>query len=146
MKRFKSKGDQRLGQLIVKFGQLTMAAVETISEFLDLIRNCIAEIRACDPSQVPTEETAIRAKAGIGFAFPHLYAALKLAQKMSLENLLELMDAFIGKIELFDEKKKVEAVSRLVEMIILKKNIQMEKLSITETKTGQTKLLPGTNT
>ena len=35
-----------------------------------------AEIRVCDPSQVPTEEqTAIRAKAGIEFCVPHLYAA-----------------------------------------------------------------------
>ena len=67
MNRFKPKGEQRLGQLIVKFGQLTMTAVETISEFLDRIRDCKAEIRACDPSQVPTEEqqTAIRAKVGI---------------------------------------------------------------------------------
>ena len=80
MKRFKPKGEQQLGQLIVKFGQLTMTAVETISEFLDRIRDCIAEIRACDPSQVPTEEqTAIGAKAGIEFAFPQLYAALQVA-------------------------------------------------------------------
>ena len=55
MKRFKPKGEQRLGQLIVKFGQLTMTAVETISEFLDQIRDCKAEIRAHDPF-VPTEE------------------------------------------------------------------------------------------
>ena len=109
MKRFKPKGEQRLGQLIVKFGQLTMTGTETISEFLDRIRDCIAEIRACDPSQVPTDEqTAIRAKAGIEFAFPHLYAALQVGQKMSLEDLFELMDAFTGKNQLVDEEKKTE--------------------------------------
>ena len=47
---------KRMGQLIMKFGQLTMKAVETISEFLDRTRDCLAEIRACDPSQVLTEK------------------------------------------------------------------------------------------
>ena len=86
-----------------------MTAAETISEFLDQIRNCIAEIRACDPSQVLTDEQkAIWAKAGIEFAFPHLYAALQVAQKMSLEDLFEFMDAFTGKNQLVDEKKNIE--------------------------------------
>ena len=67
--------------LILKFEQLTMTAVKTVLEFLDRITDCIAEIKACDPFQLPTEEqTAIRAKAGIEFAFPHLYAALQVAQ------------------------------------------------------------------
>ena len=80
MKIFKPKEEQRLGQLIVKFEQLTMTAAESISEFLDRIRDCIAEIRACDSSQVSTDkQTAIRAKAGIEFAFPHLYVALQVA-------------------------------------------------------------------
>ena len=55
IKRFRPKGEQRLGQLTVKFEQLTMTVEETISAFLDQIRDCIAEIRACDPSQVHTE-------------------------------------------------------------------------------------------
>ena len=46
MKRFKPKGEQRLRQLIVKFGQLTITAVETISEFLDRIRYC-KHMRRC---------------------------------------------------------------------------------------------------
>ena len=105
---FKPKGEKRLGQLIVKFGQLTMTAVEIISDFLDQIRDYIAEVRACDPSQVTTEEqTSIRAKSGIEFAFPHLYAALQVAQKMSIEDLFELIDAFIGKNQLVDEEKKI---------------------------------------
>ena len=46
---------------------------KTISECLDQIQDCIAEIRECDLSRVPTEEqTSIKAKAGIKFAFPHL--------------------------------------------------------------------------
>ena len=50
---------------------------------------------------MPTEEqTAIRTKAGIEFAFPHLYTALK--------DLFELIDAFTGKNKLIDEEKKVE--------------------------------------
>ena len=62
MKRFKPKGEQRLRQLIVKFGQLTMAAIETLPEFIDRIKDYIAKIRSCDPSQVPTDEQiAIRA-------------------------------------------------------------------------------------
>ena len=62
MKRFKPKREKRFGQLIVKFGQLTMMTIETLPEFIDRIRDCIVEIRACDPSQVPTEEQiAIRA-------------------------------------------------------------------------------------
>ena len=74
MKWLKPKGKQRLGQWIVKFGQLTMMAIETLSEFIDRIRDCTAEIRACDPSQVPTDEQiAIQAKAGIEFVFPHLF-------------------------------------------------------------------------
>ena len=102
-----TKGEQRLGQLIVKFGQLTMTAVETISEFRDRIRDCIAEIRAYDPLQVPTEEqTTIRAKAGIQFVFLYLYAALQVAQKMLLEDLFELKDAFTGENQLIDEEKK----------------------------------------
>ena len=85
-----TKGQQRLWQLIIKFGQLTMTAIETLPDFIDRIRYCIAEIRACDPSQVPSDE------AGIKFAFPHLNAALQVAQKLSLEDLFELMDAFNG--------------------------------------------------
>ena len=92
--------------MIVKFEQLTMTAIETLPDFIDRMRDCIAEIRACDPSQVPTDEQiAIRAKAGIEFAFPHLYAALQVAQKLSLEDLFELMDAFTGKNKLVDEEK-----------------------------------------
>ena len=50
------------------------------------------------------------------------------------------MDAFAGKNQLFDEEKKIETANfEFVEMIILWKNIQMEKLSITERTTGQTK-------
>ena len=112
MKRFKPKGEQRLGRLIVKFEQLTMTAIETLPKFNDRIRDCIDEIRACDPSQVPTDEQiAIRAKAGIEFAFLHLYAALQVAQKLSLEDLFELMDAFTAKNQLVDEEKKIETTN-----------------------------------
>ena len=59
---------------------------------------------------------------------------------MSLEDLFKLMDAFTGKNKLIDEEKKIEtAYWHLIEMIILKKIIQMEKLSITERKTGKTR-------
>ena len=82
MKRFKSKGKQWLAQLTVKLGQLTMTAIETLPEFIDWIRDCIAEIRSCNLSQVPTDEQiAIRAKAGIEFALSYLYAALQVAQQ-----------------------------------------------------------------
>ena len=101
MKRFKPKGEQRLGQLIVKFGQLMMTAAETLPEFTDRIRDCVAEIRACDPSQVPTDEqVAIRARAGIEFSFPYLYAALQVGPKRSLEELFKLLDAHTEKNQL----------------------------------------------
>ena len=38
----------------------------------------------------PTDELfAIRAKAGVEFAFPHMYAALQIAQKILMEDLFE---------------------------------------------------------
>ena len=81
-----------------------MTAIETLPDIIDRIRDCIAEIRAFDSSQVPTDEqVAIRAKAGIELAFPHLYAALQVAQKLSLEDLFALMDAFTGKNQLIDK-------------------------------------------
>ena len=83
-----------------------MTAIETLSEFIDQIRNCIAEIRACNPSQVSTfEKIAIRAETGIEFAFPHLYAVLQVAQKLSLKDLFELIDAFAEKYQFIHEKK-----------------------------------------
>ena len=55
MKRFKQ---------IVKFGHLRMTAIKNLPQFIDRIRDCVAEIRSCYPSQVPIDEqTAIRAKA-----------------------------------------------------------------------------------
>ena len=54
--RFKPKGEKRLGQLIVNFGQLTMTEILTLFEFIDRIRDYIVEIRACEPFQVPTDE------------------------------------------------------------------------------------------
>ena len=55
-----------------------MTAFETLPEFIDRISDCIAEISAWHPSQVPTDEQlAIQAQAGIEFAFPHLYAVLQ---------------------------------------------------------------------
>ena len=57
MKRFKPKGEQRMGQLIAKFRQLTITAIETLPEFIDRIRDCcITEIRACDLSQMSTDK------------------------------------------------------------------------------------------
>ena len=100
-----------------------------------------------DPLQVPTyEQTAIRANTWIEFASLYLYAALQVDQKMSSEGLFELMDASTGKNQLIDEKRKLKRlILRLVEMIILMKSIQIEKLSITERKTGQTRPKPETN-
>ena len=70
MKRYKPKGEQRLGQLIVKFWQLTMTAIENLPEFIDRIRDRTAEIRACDPFQVTTDEQMeIWGNVGIEFAF-----------------------------------------------------------------------------
>ena len=87
-----------------------MTAIETLSEFMD--RDCIAEIRECDPSQVPNDEQiAIRAKVWFEFAFPHLFAALQVAQKLSLKDLFELMDAFTTMNQLADEEKKVETAN-----------------------------------
>ena len=48
MKRFRPEGEQRSGQLIMKFGQLTMTAAKNLSEFINRIQDCITEIRACD--------------------------------------------------------------------------------------------------
>ena len=43
---------------------------------------------------MPTDEQiAIIVKAGIEFAYPHSYAKMQVAQKLSLEDLFELMDA-----------------------------------------------------
>ena len=53
----------------------------------------------------------MRAKARIEFVFPHLYAALQVAQKMSLADLFEKMDAFTGKNQLIDEEKKIETAN-----------------------------------
>ena len=44
--KFKRKGEQRLGSLIVKFGQLIMIANEILPELIDRITYYIAEIRA----------------------------------------------------------------------------------------------------
>ena len=82
MKRFKPWGEQRLRQLIVKFVQLMMTAAETLLEFIDRIQDCATEIRACDPSHVPKDEqVAVRTRAGIELAFPHLHAALQVGAK-----------------------------------------------------------------
>ena len=59
MRRFSPKGDERLGQLLVKFGQLTMLYGEGPQEFTDRVLACKIEIKAVDSSQVPTEEQTI---------------------------------------------------------------------------------------
>ena len=96
MRRFSPKGDERLGQLLVKFGQLTMLFEEGPQEFTDRVLACKIEIKAVDSSQVPTEEqTIVRLKEGIKFAYPLNYRVLKMsAGKLSLEEILEKINSF----------------------------------------------------
>ena len=91
MRRFSPKGDERLGQLLVKFGQLTMLYGEGPQEFTDRVLACKIEIKAVDSSQVPTEEqTIVRLKERIKFAYPLNYRVLKMSTgKLSLKEILE---------------------------------------------------------
>ena len=110
MRRFSPKGDERLGQLLVKFGQLTMLYEEGPQEFTDRVLACKIEIKAVDSSQVPTEkQTIVRLKEGIKFAYPLNYRVLKMsAGKLSLEEILE-------KINLFTDVNEITAPGHPVE-------------------------------
>ena len=104
MRRFLPKGDERLGQLLVKFGQLTMLYEEGPQEFTDRVLACKIEIKAVDSSQVPTEkQTIVRLKEGIKFAYPLNYRVLKMsAGKLSLEEILEKINSFTEVNEITD--------------------------------------------
>ena len=128
MKRFRSKGEQRLRQLNAKFGQLIIAAAETKSEFVERTQECIVEIWPCNPSQVPTDkQIAIWAKAGLNF---NITLHCKSLRKYYCKSIW--IDEHINWEEstCWWGKKIKTANFAAVEIIIRKKNIQAAKLEI----------------
>ena len=80
-----------------------MLYAEGTQDFTDQVFACKFKIKVVDSSQVPTEEqTIVRLKEGIKFAYPLNYRILKMSTgKLSLEKVLEKINFFTDANEIF---------------------------------------------